>query len=779
MADDARLGGLSAGEVADRVAAGRVNRAPPAPARTLRQVVRANVVTRFNAILGGLLVVVLVVGPPQDELFGLVLAANIAIGVAQELHARRTLGRLSLLSATRARVRREGRGVEVPVGDVVEGDVVLLAAGDQVVVDGTVLASDGLELDESLLTGEGEPVAAGVGAVVHSGSAVVAGAGAVRADGVGPAATAAVLAHEAARFSLVRSELQQGTNRILRLVTWVMVPTAAALLATQLVRVHQPAGAALRGSVAGVAAMVPEGLVLLTSLAFAAGAVRLARRRVLVQELAAVEGLARVDVVCLDKTGTLTAPGMRLAEVAPLDGTPQGELRAVLHAMAASDPAPNASARALLDPAGDRTGWTARARVPFRSARRWSAVTFEGRGTWVLGAPELFGRYREGGGPGRAVGPGRVLVLGEASEEATPSLRLDRVRPRAVVRLAEELRPDAAATVGFLLAQGVAVKVLSGDAPATVAEVAWRVGLAKARAVDASALADDEALAAALRTSDVLGRILPHQKRSVVEALQRDGHVVAMIGDGVNDVPALKAADLGIAMGSGSAAARAVARVVLLDSAFASVPAIVAEGRRVVANIERVARLFVAKTVYAALLAVTVAIAAVPFPFFPRHLTVVSTFTIGLPGLALAFGSAAPKARPGFVRRVLAFAAPVGGAAAVAAFVAYQLARSVAGVSLGAARSTATVALAAVGLWAVAVVAGPLDARRAALVAAMAGATAATFLVAPARRLLGVEAPPDPALAGAAAGLVLAVVVFAGWRRRRSRVVPLTPPGRR
>ena len=757
----AGLSGLSAEEVDRRVAEGRVNRAPPAPARTLLQILRANVLTRFNAILGALVVVVMIVGPAQDELFGLVLVANTAIGTAQELRARHALRRLALLTAERAIVLRDGREQPVAVEDVVEDDVVVLRVGDQVVVDGEVLASDGLELDESLLTGEGEPIAAVAGSPVRSGSTAVTGAGAIRATGVGPASYAATLAHEAARFSLLRSELQRGTNDILRMITWVMVPTAVALLLTELLRVHQGVAEALRGSVAGVAAMVPEGLVLLTSVSFALGALRLARRRVLVQELAAVEALARVDVVCCDKTGTLTSPGMHLVEVTPLEAEDEGELRRVLHALAAADPAPNASMRALADPGGPAESWPVRARVPFSSARRWSAVAFEGHGAWVLGAPEAFPRYREE--PDAAAPAGRVLLLGSAPSDPGPEMSLSSVTPVARLVLAEELRPDAASTVRYLLDQGVRVKILSGDAPATVAAVAERVGVVAAEAVDAARLADQAALAEALRRSDVLGRIRPDQKRAAIEALQRDGHVVAMIGDGVNDVPALKRADLGIAMGSGAASARAVARVVLLDSAFSGVPAILSEARRVVANIERVARLFVVKTVYAALLALIVALAAVPFPFFPRHLTLVSTFTIGLPGLLLALGAAAPRAAPGFVGRVLAFSVPAGTVAAAATFAVFAIARSVDGADLASARSSATLVLAGIGLWVLLVVASPLNSAGILLVLAMAAGVAAPFALAPARSLAGLALPPAGVLAPAAACLGAAVASIGLW----------------
>jgi cation-transporting ATPase E len=379
--------GLTAAEVRSRVAAGQVNVVPPPPGRTIAQILRANVLTRFNAILGCLFVVAMVVGPLQDALFGGVLVANTAIGIFQEVRAKRTLDRLAILNAPRARAVRDGAVAELAVEELVLDDVLDLRPGDQVPVDGTVLGSDGLEIDESLLSGESQPVLKDPGQAVLSGTFVVAGTGRIRATAVGADAYAGRLEAYGRRFRLIRSELQQGTNWILRLVTWVMIPVGVALVLSQLLRSHQGLADAVRGSVAGVAAMVPEGLVLLTSVAFAVGAVRLAGRRVLVQELAAVEGLARVDVLCIDKTGTLTTAGMHLESVLPLGARDAEEVRVVLAAMAAADPAPNATLRAVAAAGGEPPAWTTDRRVPFSSARKWSAASFDGHGHWVLGAP--------------------------------------------------------------------------------------------------------------------------------------------------------------------------------------------------------------------------------------------------------------------------------------------------------------------------------------------------------------------------------------------------------
>ncbi|MBC7292356.1 MAG: HAD-IC family P-type ATPase, partial [Actinotalea sp.] len=696
----AAAGGLSAAEVAERVAAGRVNRSSVRTSRTVSQIVRANVLTRFNALLGVLLGVILVVGPLQDALFGLVLVANSAVGIVQELRAKRVLDRLSVLTAPTATVVRDGTAREVPAQDVVQDDVVVLGRGDQVVVDGPVLSTDGLEVDESLLTGEAEPVGHAAGDRLLSGSFVVAGAGLMQAERVGDAAYAVRLAAQAQQFTLVHSELRAALNRLLRVIGWVMLPTATLLVVTQLLAEDVPVAEAVRGSVAGVVGMVPEGLVLLTSVALAVGVVRLGRRRVLVQELPAIEGLARVDVVGIDKTGTLTDGTVELEDVVLL--APAGEdVRAVLAALAAADDAPNPSLRAVAagvaqrDPAAaDGTGasggvalpWAVAARVPFSSARRWSGVAFVDHGSWVLGAPEALLDPQDPGQAAvldrvgtRAAAGRRVLLLAAAGLPAAaeaPGARPGAVRPVALVVLAERLRPDAAGTVRYFGAQDVRVDVLSGDSPRTVGAVAAALEVPGAdRPVDAGTLPEDDAdpgdaarLETAVAGATVFGRVRPQQKRAMVRALQRRGHVVAMTGDGVNDVLALKDADIGVAMGSGAPAARAAAQLVLLDSRFDVLPDVVAEGRRIIADIERVANLFLTKTVYVTVLALAVGVAGLPFPFYPRHLTVISTLTIGVPAFFLALAPDARRARPGFLRRVLRFAVPAGLVAAAATF---------------------------------------------------------------------------------------------------------------
>ncbi|HEY9473266.1 MAG TPA: cation-translocating P-type ATPase [Mycobacteriales bacterium] len=747
--------GLSGEQVLERVRTGRTNDVPTRSSRSVSAIVRANVLTRFNALIGTLFVAILVVGPVQDSLFGFVILANTGIGIVQELRAKRTLDRLAVLGAATARVRRDGRVVELAPAGVVLDDVLLLGPGDKVVVDGTLLSAQDLELDESLLTGEAEPVPRGPGEQVRSGSFAVAGTGAYRATRVGRDAYAAALAAEASRFTLVRSELRTGINRFLAIITWLIVPTATLLAITQFV-IRASWHDAVRGTVAGVVTMVPEGLVLLTSIAFAVGVIRLGRRQCLVQELPAIEGLARVDVVCADKTGTLTEPGMALRELRPLGarGDQPADLGRVLAALGSADPRPNASLRAIIESCPDDPHWTTTEVVPFSSARGWSGAAFEPGGVWVLGAPErlLADRHghpdtdtteaqaddvandeadealrvaRELSGQGH-----RVMLLARATRPLHRPDAPHPVQPAALVVLEQVIRPDAAETLRYFARQGVRVKVISGDTADTVGAIARRLDLPGGRdPVQAASLPPGgPELTAVVDRHDVFGRVTPETKRAMVGALQAAGHTVAMTGDGVNDVLALKDADVGVAMGSGSDATRAVAQIVLLDNRFATLPVVVAEGRRVIGNIERVAGLFLTKTVYAMLLALTVGVLRLPFPFLPRHLTLVGALTIGIPAFFLALAPNTERARTGMVPRVLRFAIPAGVVAATASFAAYYLARQ--GVStLAQERTAATIALAMAGFGVLTSLARPLNWWKFLLVGCMVASFTLVFAV--------------------------------------------------
>ena len=726
------LVGLSADDVTTRRADGRVNDVPDAPVRTTSQILRANVLTPVNAIMGSLLVVILVAGFPGDALFAGVIVSNSVIGTFQELRARRTLTTLAVLSAPRARVVREAATSEVPVSEVVADELLALEPGDQVVVDGTVVAATGLEVDESLLTGEADPVDKTVGDEVLSGSFVSAGSGHYRATRIGAGSYAVSLAEEARRFTLVDSELRSGVDVILWWLT-LIIPPAAGLLLLRLLVTEDRWEEALRGTVAAAVAMVPDGLVLLTSLSFIVGVIALARRQALARELASVELLARVDVLCLDKTGTITTGEIAFADLETIGATSRTEAEAAVGAMAGVDPSPNATLAALAA-ALDDPGWSANAVVPFSSARKWAAADFGDHGTLHLGAPDVLlpeGEWavaRDRVANLAAAGQ-RVLVLtrsdaGTCDPDALPSARL----PMCLVLLEDTVKPDAPEILSWFVDQGVTLKVVSGDHPETAAAVARRAGVPNAQTgVDARTLPDDsEALADAMADSAVFGRVTPHQKRAMVDALQARGHTVAMTGDGVNDVLALKDADMGIAMGSGSSATRAVAQLVLLDDRFATLPRVMAEGRRVINNVERVANLFIAKATYAVLLTALVGLFGVPFPFLPKQLTLIGTISVGVPGFFLALAPDASLVRPGFLPRVLRYAAPVGAVAAAATFTAYEVVRR-SEAPLAEARTAATLTLLAISLVILLGISRPLRPWKVGLAAAMGGWYALTM----------------------------------------------------
>jgi len=763
-----RPGGLTAAEVAERVARGQVNAADERTSRTVVEILQANVFTRFNALLGVLFAVTLITGRVQDAAFFGVVVTNALIGIVQETRAKRTLDRLAVLNAPTARVLRDGTGIEVTIGDVVLDDVVLLRAGDQVPADGSVVGSDGLEVDESMLTGESDPVTKGPDDRVLSGAIVVAGSGSFAALSVGADAYARRVAADAKVFSRTRSETQAAIDRIITYATWVIVGSTPLLLWSQW-RNTDTWRDAVSGSVAALVGMVPEGLVLLTSISFLLAAVKLARSQVLVQELPAVEGLARVDVVCLDKTGTLTEGDITFDAMHPLGGHTESEVSSALGAVAA-DPEGNATAHAIAESVRAPEGWVRAGSIPFSSARKWSAVEFSGSGTWVLGAPDVLlaaddpaqAMVQELAATGR-----RVVLLARAPAPLAGDSLPSPLEPVGLVTLKERIRPDARETLKYFAEQGVAIKVLSGDNPVTVGHVATEVGLVGGEPVDARTLPDDpDGLARIIEERTVFGRVSPHQKRSFVRALQAGGHTVAMTGDGVNDALALKDADIGVAMGSGAPATRAVAQLVLLDNRFSHLPSVLGEGRRVIGNIERVANLFVTKNVYAFLLVVATSIAGFPFPFLPRHLTLISSLTIGIPAFFLAFGPGGERHRPGFLRRVLRLALPSGLAIGATIFATYVTA-SLGGVPTQERQTAATVGALVVGLWLLGVLARPWVVWKVTLLAAMAGLAVLTLVVPGVRHYYALTIPVGllAETFAIAAGGAFAVELSARWAR--------------
>lgn len=761
--------GLSSAQVAERVARGEVNTLPPRSGRSTADIVRANVFTRINAILFVLFVIVISTGSIINAAFGMLIIANSAIGIIQELRAKRTLDSLAVVGESRPQVRRNGGLTTLDRDEIVIDDVIEIGPGDQVIVDGVMVEADYLEIDESLLTGEADPEPKDVGSSVMSGSFVVAGSGAYRATKVGLDSYAAQLTAQASKFSLVHSELQSGINKILRFITWLLIPIGVATILVQL----SLASISWRDSLLSMAGllvpMVPEGLVLLTSMAFALGVIRLGKRKCLVNELPAIEGLARVDVVCADKTGTLTENRMTLGQLRVLDASADAEVREVLRQLVAADPHPNASLAAIGRGVGEADqAWKVMARAPFTSAKKWSGASFATQGHWVLGAPDVLAsgaiatEAEHIGASGR-----RVLLLGHAPApvDTLPARPTD-ITPAALLVLDQSVRPDARPTLEYFRRQGVEIKVISGDNAASVGAVTDSLGMHLGPPVDARSLPrDKQALADTLATSSVFGRVTPDQKCAMVGALQSRGHHVAMTGDGVNDVLALKDADLGVAMGSGSAATRAVAKIVLLDDRFATLPHVVGEGRRVIGNIERVAKLFLTKTVYSALVALLSIVWRIPGPFMPIHVTITGWFTIGIPAFLLSLAPNNDRAQPGFVRRVMMIGLPAGLIVGLASFTTYLL--TLAPDASGRDPHASTAALATLILsstWMLSTVARPYQWWRVGLVAAAFAAYTAIFLIPWTQRLFVLDTSDRAAMTiGIVVGLIGMACIEALW----------------
>jgi P-type E1-E2 ATPase len=667
--------------------------------RSYTSIFAANVFTIFNLILLAAGVVTLAFGEWQDAIFLGILVANSGIGIAQEVRAKRTLDRLAALVAPTATVIRDGQPRRVEVAEVVDGDVVQLEPGDQVVADGMLTRSDGLTFDESILTGESAPAPRDTGESVRSGSFAVEGSGTFVVTAVGEQSYAAKLAGEARQFRHPRSPFERSMNQLLLVLVGVLVPLGAALV-WALYRRHTSVHDAVPTTVAAVVTLVPEGLILLTSLTYAVAGMRMARRGALAQQLNAIESLASVDAICLDKTGTLTDASIRVESLVAASGVDPGELAHALGRYAASSPARNATLAAIAEHC-DGQPEEPRSAVPFSSRRRWGGLQI-GETTYVLGAPELFplGALARTAEDEAAAGR-RVVALGTTSraldEDAAPVV--DQLLGLVVLR--ERLRDDAQETVRFLLAQGVRIAVISGDRPETVAAVAADAGLDPGVPLDGTELPQDPAdLRRLLDEHTVIGRVAPEGKKRLIEALAADGRYVAMIGDGVNDVPALKAARLAIAQGTGTQMARAVSDLVLVRGDFGSVPPLVAEGRKVLRNLQRVAKLFVTKSAFATFLVLSIGLTPQAYPLLPRHLSLAAGLTIGIPAFFLALGPSEGRFRnERFLFDVGRFAVPAGTAAGLGVLASFVFATNVARVPLPEARTIATTVLVLVGLY--------------------------------------------------------------------------------
>lgn len=666
LTPDSELG-LSSAQAQERVDAGWANLPIDPPGKTVGQIVRSNVFTYFNMLFFFLAACVLAVGSWQNVMFMGVVLANIAIGIVQELRSKRTLDKLTLLTAPQGAVIRDGRRRKIPTSEMVRDDIVEFSAGDQIFADAVVVAGE-CSANEALITGEADEIKKNPGDELLSGSFVVSGQCRARLTRVGADSFANRLTLEAkAAKPPQQSEMMRSLTRLVQVIGIAIIPLGILMAVKEIVWLGRSVTDGVVATVASLIGMIPEGLYLLTSMALAAGVVRLAQKRTLVHDMGCIETLARVDVLCVDKTGTVTENKMTVEDVVPLcpERFEESDIRLIMADYVAAMRADNDTMAALRRYFTGEVKQPAVKAVPFTSAKKFGGVSFHEDETYLLGAPDVLlgergGKYAKQIDAYSAKGC-RVLLLGLYDGDPEDERPEAGLMPIALILLSNKIREEAPDTFKYFAAQGVAIKVISGDNALAVSEVAKRAGIRGAENyVDARTLETDEDIAEAVERYTVFGRVTPDQKRRFVRALKAAGHTVAMTGDGVNDVLALKEADCSVAMASGSDAACQVSHIVLLESNFAAMPSVVAEGRRVINNIERSASLFLVKNIFSFILAVITLVFTLPYPVTSAQMSLVSALTIGIPGFILAMEPNSARIKGRFLPNVVGRALPGG-----------------------------------------------------------------------------------------------------------------------
>ena len=658
--------GLTKEEAALRAAGGWANGQTKGAGKTEWDIIAQNLFTFFNLVFAVLAVVLALAGSSVKNMtFLIVVVCNLCIGCYQEIRAKRAVDRLALVAAQKIRTVRDGQVEILPSEELVRDDIVEFVVGDQICADALVLTGE-LQVNEALITGEEDAVTKMPGDTLFSGSFVISGKARSRLTGVGADAFAAKLSQEAREDPhAAKSEMMRSLDKLIRWVGIALIPVGLLLFYHEFWALQRGLTDSAEATVAALVGMIPEGLYLLTSIAMAASSLKLTKNKVLVKDLNCIEALARVDVLCVDKTGTITEPGMEVEQVIPMTEDSHDRVEDILAAIYTGVEPENDTARAMIEMFSGETNWFCEKRIPFTSDKKWSAAVFRGQGAFVVGAPEFvmqsrYGELQEAVEEWTGRGS-RVLLIASHAGTLTDHLEPGKLRPLALVVLSNKIRPAAPQTFAYFKEQGVTVKVISGDNPLTVSQVALRAGIAGAeKYVDASTLETDEEIARSAVECAVFGRVTPDKKKALLRALKAAGHTVAMTGDGVNDVLALKEANCSIAMASGAQAASQVAQLVLTESDFAAMPAIVDEGRRVINNIQRSASLFLVKNILSMGLALACLIAGFPYPFVPLHLTLISALTIGFPSFCLAMEPNYERVSGKFLPTVLGKALPGG-----------------------------------------------------------------------------------------------------------------------
>ena len=659
--------GLTGEQARQRAINGWSNGMPQSASKTEKEIVLEKCLTFFNLVFI-ILALVLVIGGSsiKNMTFLGVMVCNTVIGIFQEIRAKRAVDRLTLVAVQQVRTIRDGKLQKIRSSKLVRDDIVEFSAGDQICADG-ILRAGTLQVNESLVTGEEDAIVKKPGDKLKSGSFVVAGTGRVQLTRVGADSFAAKLALEAkANPHAAKSEMMRSLDKLIRVVGFGLIPIGIILFYQSFAVLGQPLRESTEGTVAALIGMIPEGLYLLTSVAMAVSALKLTQKKVLVQDMNCIETLARVDVLCVDKTGTITEAVMEVDNVVPLTDDDPEQLEQILAAIYTGVEPDNDTSRAMTEMFAGQTDWECTRRIPFTSKTKWSAAVFKEQGAFIVGAPEFImgSRYdelREYVESWSGFGYRVLLVAEYTGEPSTAGLIPEQLRPLALVLVSNRVRPEAEETFRYFAQQGVQIKVISGDNPVTVSEVARRAGIENAdKYIDAGVLENDRDFLQAVETYTVFGRVTPDKKKKLIQALQKRGHTVAMTGDGVNDVLAMKQADCGIAMASGAQAASQVAQLVLLNSDFSAMPSIVAEGRRVINNIQRAATLFLVKNIFSLGLAIINSIAGLQYPLQPIHLSVISTLTIGAPSFFLAMEPNYERVQGRFLPTVFRKALPGG-----------------------------------------------------------------------------------------------------------------------
>lgn len=657
--------GLSAEQVKRRFAQGENNYKVESSTLSVSEIVRSNVCTYFNLVFAVIAVLLAIVGAWSDMLFLPIIVANTCIGIIQEVHSKKVLDKLSILNAPHAVVIRDGKRQEIPADQLVLDDIVEFSAGSQIPADAKVVSGE-LQVNESLITGESDEIEKREGDSLLSGSFVVSGKACARLEKVGKDSYISKLTLQATKSKKgEQSEMIRSLNYLIMVMGIIIIPIGIALFVQSFIYNEGTFHDSITGMVAAIIGMIPEGLYLLTSVALAVSSVRLAQKKVLIHDMKCIETLARVNVLCVDKTGTITEPGMHVYDFSVLDGADQLEISQLLADFVAAQEKDNATMEALKAHFSNGSGMRAREVYSFSSETKYSGAVMNDGKSYVIGAPEFvlrgqFAQYQEQIATYSSKGY-RVLVFAQYEGTLDRKPLTEPVLPLCFVMLANPIRKGAKETFTYFAENDVDIKVISGDNPLTVSVIAAEAGIVGAeRFVDASTLKEKEDYYRAVEEYTVFGRVTPSQKRMLVQALKEHKKTVAMTGDGVNDVLALKDADCSVAMASGSEAASNVAQLVLLDSDFSRMPSVVAEGRRVVNNIERTAALYIVKNIFSMLLAIFSVILMLDYPLEPSQVSLISMFTIGIPSFVLALEPNKDLIRGHFLTNVLVRALPAG-----------------------------------------------------------------------------------------------------------------------